>query len=78
MAPCQGPALARRYGWTVAFGPEDVGCATAAHTYGWKRLTDTGPAVDFFMRISYACDEKAAQEIVASFRTLDMGSMPGS
>ncbi|MCF8120378.1 MAG: DUF169 domain-containing protein, partial [Deltaproteobacteria bacterium] len=27
MAPCQGAAMTRRYGWTVAFGPEDVGCA---------------------------------------------------
>jgi uncharacterized protein (DUF169 family) len=73
MAPCQGSAMARRYGWTVAFGPDDVGCGIAAHTYGWERLTDDTAAVNFLTRMNYACDEKAAREIIAGLRSLDMG-----
>lgn len=74
MAPCQGAGMARRYGWSVAFGSEDVGCAIAAHTYGWNRLSDDRGAIDFHLRMNYACDENAAREIVKGFRTLDMGN----
>lgn len=73
MAPCQGSAMARRYGWTVAFGREDVGCAIAAHTYGWERLADERGAIDFHTWINYASDEKAAKEMVARYRCLEMG-----
>ena len=73
MAPCQGSAMARRYGWTVAFGPEDVGCAIAAHTYGWERLTDYAGAINFLTRVNYARDETAAREVINAFRTLEMG-----
>jgi len=72
MAPCQGSAMARRYGWTVAFGPDDVGCGIAAHTYGWERVTDDTAPVDFFLRMNYARDEKAAKEMFACLRTLEM------
>jgi uncharacterized protein (DUF169 family) len=73
MAPCQGAAMARRYGWTVAFTGEDVGCAIAAHTYGWDRLSDTTGPIDFFTRMNYASDEKSASEMFAGFRLLEMG-----
>jgi uncharacterized protein (DUF169 family) len=73
MAPCQGSAMARRYGWTVAFGPEDVGCAIAAHTYGWERASDETGAINFLTRVNYVCDETAAREVLKAFRSLDMG-----
>ena len=73
MAPCQGSAMARRYGWTVAFGPEDVACAIAIHTYGWERLADDRGATGFLTRVNYARDENAAKQVLASWRTLDMG-----
>ena len=73
MAPCQGAAMARRYGWTVAFGPEDVGCAIAAHTYGWDRLADERGALDFLLRMNYVSDEQAAREVLKGFRKLDRG-----
>ena len=73
MAPCQGSAMARRYGWTVAFGPDDVGCGIAAYTYGWYRLTDYAGAINFFTKMNYVCDESAAKQAVDGFRTLDMG-----
>lgn len=76
MAPCQGSAMARRYGWTVGFGKEDVGCAIAAHTYGWERLTDERAAIDFLIGVNYASDEKAAKEIIAGWRYLEMGEKP--
>ncbi len=72
MAPCQGSAMARRYGWTVAFGPEDVACGIAAHTYGWERVTDDTAAVDFLLRMNYARDEKAGKEMFACLKTLEM------
>lgn len=74
MAPCQGSAMARRYGWTITFGPEDVGCATAAYTYGWDRDIDMAAAKNFFIRMSYACDEAAGSEILGGFKLLEMGS----
>ncbi len=73
MAPCQGAAMARRYGWHVAFGPEDVGCAIAAHTYGWDRVADERGAMDFLLRMNYASDEQAAREVLKGFRMLHMG-----
>ena len=73
MAPCQGSAMARRYGWTVAFGKEDVGCAIAANTYGWERVRDVEGVVRFMTHMNYARDENAAREAMASFRLLDMG-----
>ncbi|MFH1351737.1 MAG: DUF169 domain-containing protein [Pseudomonadota bacterium] len=73
MAPCQGSAMARRYGWTVALGPDDSGCAIAAHTYGWERVTDPRGAIDFLTRMNYARDKKAAQEVLTGFLTLEMG-----
>ena len=73
IAPCQGAAMARRYGWTVALAGEDVGCAIAAHTYGWEKVVDASGAIDFFTRMNYASDDKAAAEVLAGFRTLEMG-----
>ncbi|RLA87160.1 MAG: hypothetical protein DRG40_01070 [Deltaproteobacteria bacterium] len=73
MAPCQGAAMARRYGWTVAFGREDVGCGIAAHTYGWERVKGEEGAIDFFFRMRYAVDRDAAREIVEGFPLLELG-----
>jgi uncharacterized protein (DUF169 family) len=73
MAPCQGSAMARRYGWTVAFTREDVGCGIAAHTYGWDRVTDERGAIRFFTHMNYAADEKAAAEVMSGFFCLEMG-----
>lgn len=70
MAPCQGSAMARRYGWTVAFSAEDVGCAIAGHTYGWERLEDPSGAIHFLTRMNYTADEKDAHEVLAGFRIL--------
>ncbi|MBW1797988.1 MAG: DUF169 domain-containing protein [Deltaproteobacteria bacterium] len=76
MAPCQGSAMARLYGWTVAFTREDQGCAIAAHTYGWERVRDAAGAISFFTRMNYASDEKCAAEMLAGFRLLEMGYDP--
>jgi len=73
MAPCQGSAMARRYGWTVAFTREDVGCGIAAHTYGWDRVTDERGAIQFLTQMNYVADEKAAAEVMAGFLCLEMG-----
>ena len=72
MAPCQGYAMTRRYGWTVAFGQDDVACAIAAHTYGWDRIEDEGGAIDFFTRMNYAHDEESARQMVRRLRCLEV------
>jgi uncharacterized protein (DUF169 family) len=71
MAPCQGSAMARLYGWTVAFAKEDVGCGIAAHTYGWNRLTDNRGPIHFSTTMNYQCDEEAAARAAASLPLLD-------
>jgi uncharacterized protein (DUF169 family) len=73
LAPCQGSGMARRYGWTVGLGPEDVACGIAAHTYGWERLTDIRGALDFLTRMHYARDKEAAERVMDGFRKLEMG-----
>jgi uncharacterized protein (DUF169 family) len=36
MAVCQAVAVARRYGWTLAFGREDVSCPIALAAFGFE------------------------------------------
>lgn len=69
MAPCQGAAMCRRYGWTVAFAKEDVGCAIAAHTYGWERANEQG-VVEFMTFMNYAADETAAKQVMSGLPQL--------
>ncbi|MFH1242185.1 MAG: DUF169 domain-containing protein [Pseudomonadota bacterium] len=75
MAPCQGAGMTRRYGWTVAFGKEDVGCAIAAHTYGWEKANQQA-AIKFLTEMNYARDEAAAHEVMNGFRLLERGEDP--
>jgi uncharacterized protein (DUF169 family) len=76
MAPCQGSAMVRRYGWTIAFTSEDVGCAIAAHTYGWDRVTDPKGAIHFLIMMNYASDENAAAEMFGGLRVLKTDHRP--
>jgi uncharacterized protein (DUF169 family) len=63
LAPCQVAAMVRRYGWTMAFSKEDLGCAIAGHTYGWERLADEQGAVAF----------QAAREMLKAWPLLQKG-----
>ena len=76
MAPCQGSAMVRRYGWTVAFTGEDVGCAIAAYTYGWEKVTNEDGAIYFLTRMNYVSNEKAAAEVLAGLPTLELDYDP--
>jgi len=73
IAPCQAAAMVRRYGWTMAFGKEDLGCAIAGHTYGWERLPNEQGAVAFHTLMHYADDEEAAREMVKAWPLLQKG-----
>ncbi|MEW6186056.1 MAG: DUF169 domain-containing protein [Thermodesulfobacteriota bacterium] len=76
LAPCQGAAMARRYGWTVAFAKEDVGCAIAANSYGWERISGESQAegvVTFLTYMNYAGSPEAAREVLKGFRLLEAG-----
>lgn len=39
---CQGISMARRYGWSIAMGPEDLTCPIAQVAFGFK------PAIPFY------------------------------
>ena len=73
LAPCQGAAMARKYGWTVGLTAEDSGCVIASDTHGWEPLSDLEGAKAFFMRMNYARDETAAQTKVDSMSRLEPG-----
>ncbi len=72
IAHCQAQSICRRYGWTMAMTAQDLGCAISGYTYGWKSIEKEG-AIDFFIRMHYASNEKAALKILYSTRTLDPG-----
>ncbi len=40
IAICQGIAMARRYGWTLAIGEEDINCVLTKTAFGFAPLTD--------------------------------------
>jgi uncharacterized protein (DUF169 family) len=72
MAPCQLQAIARKYGWSIAMTRDDMGCAIAAHTYGWELANQEG-VVQFLTRMNYAVDRTAALHIHKNLRTLAPG-----
>jgi len=69
IAHCQAAAITRKYGWTLAMTPNDLGCAISGHTYGWEPAHKNG-AVDFLMRMNYAADSTASLNIFESLITL--------
>jgi uncharacterized protein (DUF169 family) len=72
IAHCQAAAITRKYGWTLAMTPNDLGCAISGHTYGWELAHKNG-AVDFLMRMNYAADTTSALNILESLKTLKPG-----
>jgi len=72
IAHCQAAAITRKYGWTLAMTPNDLGCAISGHTYGWELAHKNG-AVDFLTRMNYAADSTAALAILGSLKTLKSG-----
>ena len=53
-----------------------MGCAIAAHTYGWDRLGDTSSALNFLTEMNYAADRETAERMFKAFPTLDMNREP--
>jgi uncharacterized protein (DUF169 family) len=41
VAICQTFSIARRYGWQIAVGAEDIGCPLALTAFGFKPVTET-------------------------------------
>jgi len=72
IAHCQAAAITRKYGWTLAMTPNDLGCAISGHTYGWELAHKNG-AVNFLTRMNYADDTTAALAILGSLKTLKSG-----
>ena len=69
LAPCQGAAMARKYGFSIAISKEDCGCAIANHTYGWK-IADMKGVVYFLTTMNYTLDEEAAKNTFYSLPAL--------
>jgi len=67
IAPCQGMTLARRYGWTVAFGADDFSCPIAKTAYRIGDEPDPAMLRAFLTGIGYAKDEAAADAIMKNF-----------
>ncbi|NIQ90920.1 MAG: DUF169 domain-containing protein, partial [Deltaproteobacteria bacterium] len=40
VATCQAIAMARRYGWVVAVGDEDISCPMTAVVFGFRKASD--------------------------------------
>ena len=40
VATCQAIAMARRYGWVVAVGDEDISCPLTAVVFGFRKASD--------------------------------------
>jgi len=72
IAHCQAAAITRKYGWTLAMTPNDLGCAISGHTYGWELAQKNG-VVNFLTRMNYANDTTAALAILESLKTLKSG-----
>jgi len=72
IAHCQAAAITRKYGWTLAMTPNDLGCAISGYAYGWKQANKE-EAVDFLTRMNYAADTTAALNILESLKTLKSG-----
>jgi len=73
LAPCQGAAIARKYGWTVAVAGVDSGCAIADLNYGWTEDVDLDKVIAFATRMNYARDEDAARATMAAVPRLAPG-----
>lgn len=72
IAHCQAAAITRKYGWTLAMTPSDLGCSISGHTYDWE-TADKDEAVGFLTRMNYAADTAAAPELLESLITLEPG-----
>ena len=72
IAHCQAAAITRKYGWTLAMTPNDLGCAISGYAYGWKQANKE-EAVDFLTRMNYAADTTSALNILESLKTLKPG-----
>jgi uncharacterized protein (DUF169 family) len=64
IAPCQGMTLARRYGWTVAFGKDDYSCPIAKAAFRVGGDPDVDMLQAFLTGVGYAKDEAAAATIM--------------
>lgn len=59
---CQGVAMSRRYGWTMAVGAEDLSCPLAAAVFGFKPMLD-------YMAQGHACYQMYTQTLEAGTAT---------
>lgn len=70
---CQSIGVARRYGWSIAVGKEDVICPLAAVAFGFRRPNDE--YLKGFAAVGMYCkDEQAASNLEASTWKFQPGS----
>jgi uncharacterized protein (DUF169 family) len=70
---CQSIGVARRYGWSIAVGREDVICPLAAIAFGFRRPNDE--YLKGFAAVGMYCkDEEAAANLEASVWKFEPGA----
>jgi len=70
---CQSIGVARRYGWSLAVGKEDIICPLAAIAFGFRKPNDE--YLRGFASVGMYCkDEQAASNLEASTWRFDPGS----
>src|ERR1700757_3532168 len=70
---CQSIGVARRYGWSIAVGREDVICPLAAIAFGFRKPNDE--YLKGFASVGMYCkDEQAASNLEASTWKFEPGS----
>ncbi len=70
---CQSMGVARRYGWAIAVGKEDVICPLAAIAFGFRKPNDE--YLRGFASVGMYCkDEQAASNLEASTWRFEPGS----
>ncbi len=72
VAVCQAIAIARRYGWTMAFGKDDVSCPIARAVFGFEERNDYYTSGTLADGMYAACKEAGAafEDALAKY---DMG-----
>ncbi len=74
IAICQGISIARRYGWTVAMGREDMACPVAAAVFGFEEplpyYTEGNLAAGM-----YACDLEAGRRMEEALERCPPGEL---
>jgi uncharacterized protein (DUF169 family) len=70
---CQGYTFARRIGWTMGLGVEDMKCTPNLIAYGFIKLTDDHAFIEALRAMDYYATDEAAHRTIEHFSMLKPG-----